>query len=172
MKAIRYPFNTLFLLLLILALGMAQTAFAVPRAGQPVPSFKVVTISGQQVSLENYRGHVLILDFFATWCQPCRLSIPHLVEMNKKFGKQGLQIIGVNADEQSEKQLSGFMAEHRISYPVALAGDAMLSNYGIRAVPVMYVVDKKGKVAEIYRGYNDEIGRASEQLIKKLLAEK
>src|ERR1700720_1223569 len=59
---------------------------AAPRAGQPAPNFKVISTSGQAITQENYRGHVLILDFFATWCQPCRQSIPHLVEMNRKYG--------------------------------------------------------------------------------------
>lgn len=158
-------------MVLVLA-GSPSPLLAMPRIGQPAPAFKAVTTSGQPVSVENYRGHVLILDFFATWCQPCRLSIPHLVELNKKFGRQGLQILGMNADEQGEKMLSAFISEQHISYPVALAADAMLSDYGVRAVPVMYLVDKKGKIAEVYRGYNDEIGRSSEQLIKKLLAEK
>lgn len=158
---------TTFSLLLVSA-----PLFAAPRIGQTAPAFKVVTTAGQSVSLDSYRGHVLILDFFATWCQPCRYSIPHLIEMNKKFGRQGLQILGMNASDQSEKLLSEFIDEQRITYQVALAGDAMLSDYAVRAVPVMYVIDKKGKVSEVYRGYNDEIGRSVERLVRKLLEEK
>lgn len=160
------------ILLTYLIFISATNVFALPRTGQPAPTFKVVTTAGLPATLDNYRGHVLILDFFATWCQPCRLSIPHLVDINKKYGKQGLQILGLSADENGERSLSTFMSEQTINYPVALAPDNLLSDYGVRAVPVMYVIDKKGKVAEIYRGYNHEIGRASEQLIKKLLAEK
>lgn len=156
----------------MLCVALPSSLLAAPRIGQSAPAFKAVTTSGQPISIENYRGHVLILDFFATWCQPCRFSIPHLVELNKKFGRQGLQVLGMNADEQGEKLLSTFISEQHISYPVALAGDPMLSDYGVRAVPVMYVIDKKGKIAEMYRGYNDEIARSSEQLVKKLLAEK
>jgi peroxiredoxin len=146
--------------------------YAAPRAGKPAPDFKVVTTSGQPVSLDNYRGHVLVMDFFATWCKPCRVSIPHLIEMNRKYGKQGLQVLGMSADEDGERLVKTFADEHHITYPIALAGETALVDYGVRSVPVMFVIDKKGKVAEIFRGFTDEVGSSSEQLIRKLLAEK
>ena len=123
------------------------------------------------MTLDNYKGHVLVVDFFATWCQPCRQSIPHLVEMNRKYGKQGLQILGLSADEDGERPVKAFAHEYRINYPLALAGD-ITADYGIRSVPVMFVIDKKGGIAEVYRGYSDEMGRSMEQLIKRLLTEK
>jgi peroxiredoxin len=163
------------LMLVLVAVLVALTplrSYAAPRAGQSAPNFKVVTTSGQPVSLENYQGYVLILDFFATWCQPCRESIPHLVEMNRKYGKQGLQVLGMSADEDGERLVKAFADEHRISYPIALAGETVLVDYGVRSVPVMFIIDKKGRVAEVFRGFTGEVGRSTEQLIKKLLAEK
>jgi cytochrome c biogenesis protein CcmG/thiol:disulfide interchange protein DsbE len=145
---------------------------AAPRSGQPAPNFKVISISGQTISLDNYRGHVLILDFFATWCQPCRQSIPHLVEMNHKYGKQGLQILGLSVDEEGERVVKTFTDEFRVNYPLALAGDATTVDFGVRSVPVMYLIDKKGKIAEVYRGFSNEIARSTEQSIKRLLIEK
>jgi cytochrome c biogenesis protein CcmG, thiol:disulfide interchange protein DsbE len=145
---------------------------ALPRQGQPAPAFKVVTTSGQAVSLDNYQGYVLVIDFFATWCQPCRMSIPHLVKMNQKYGKQGLQILGLSADEDGQLAVKSFSAEHHINYPVALAGDTLTDEFGVRSVPVMIVIDKKGKVAEVFRGFSDEIAASMESLVKKLLAER
>lgn len=145
---------------------------AAPRVGQPAPNFKVITTSGQPVSLENYRNHVLIIDFFATWCQPCRQSVPHLVEMNRKYGKQGFQVLGLSADENGERFIKAFADELHINYPLALAGDAATVDFGIRSVPVMFVIDKKGKLVEVYRGFSDEIARSVEVLVKRLLAEK
>jgi peroxiredoxin len=145
---------------------------AAPRSGQAAPNFKVSTTSGQQVSLDSYRGGVLVLDFFATWCQPCRISIPHLIEMNKKYGKQGLYVLGMSADEDGEKAVKAFASQYRITYPLALAGESTQVDFGVRSVPVMFVIDKKGRVAEVFRGFTDEVARSSEQLIKKLLAEK
>lgn len=156
----------------VLSLFSVSYSLAAPRTGQPAPAFKVTTTSGQSVTLNNYRGYVLVLDFFATWCQPCRESIPHLIEMNRTYGKHGLQVLGLSADEDGEKLVNSFISDQRVNYPVALAGETTLADYGVRSVPVMMVIDKKGKVAEVFRGFNPEIGRSSEKLIKKLLAEK
>ena len=145
---------------------------AAPRPGQAAPAFRVITTSGQPVTLDNYRNHVLVVDFFATWCQPCRQSIPHLVEMNRKYGKQGLQVLGLSADEDGERPVKAFANEFRINYPLALAGDITTADFGIRSVPVMFVIDRKGTIVEVYRGFSDEMGRSLEQLIKRLLAEK
>ena len=121
--------------------------------------------------MDNYKGRVLVVDFFATWCQPCRKSIPHLVKMNQKYGKQGLQILGMSADEDGERVVTSFAAEQHINYPVALAGEKAIDAFGVRSVPVMIVIDKKGRVAEVIRGFSDEIADSTEALVKKLLAE-
>jgi peroxiredoxin len=145
---------------------------AAPRTGQPAPNFKVVSTTGQTVSQDTYRGHVLILDFFATWCQPCRQSIPHLVEMNRKYGRQGLQILGLSVDEAGERVVKTFADEFHVNYPLALAGDVPTVDFGVRSVPIMYLIDKKGTIYEVYRGYSTEMARSLEQSIKRLLAEK
>ena len=121
--------------------------------------------------MDNYHDHVLVVDFFATWCQPCRMSIPHLVKMNQKYGKQGLQILGMSADEDGERVVMPFAVEHHINYPVALAGDTVTDAFGVRSIPVMIVIDKKGNVAEVFKGFSDEIADSMELLVKKLLAE-
>lgn len=161
----------LVLLLAVVVLLPARLHAAL-KAGQPAPNFKVVTTSGQTVTLDNYRGYVLLIDYFATWCPPCKESIPHLVEMNRKYGKQGLQILGQSMDEDGENAVKKFINEYRINYPVALVPEQVQTDYGISSVPVMFVIDKKGKVVEVYRGFSDEIGRNMENLVKKLLAEK
>ncbi len=163
------------ILLVILAASLLSApgpVDAAPRIGHPSPNFKVISTSGQMISQENYRDHVLILDFFATWCQPCRLSIPHLVEMNRKYGKQGLQVLGLSVDEDGERVVKAFTDEFRVNYPLALVGDSTTVDFGVRSVPIMYVIDKKGKIAEVYRGYSHEMARSLELTIKRLLAEK
>lgn len=163
-----------FLLTTIAAscLSAPLTADAAPTPGQPAPDFKVVSISGQTITQDNFRGHVLMLDFFATWCQPCRQSIPHLVEMNRKYGKQGLQILGLSVDEAGERVVKTFAEELRVNYPLALAGDSITTDFGVRSVPIMFLIDKKGRIAEVYRGYSDEVARSADKSIKRLLAEK
>jgi peroxiredoxin len=155
-----------------MALVLAQplTALAVPQKGKPAPPFKVVTTAGQQVTMANYKGYVLIMDFFATWCRPCQLSIPHLNELNLKYGKQGLQVIGMSAGD-GEGALREFVAEKKISYPVAVTDEELQTDYGLRSIPIMYVINKKGVVVETFRGYSDETDKKMEALIRKLLAE-
>jgi peroxiredoxin len=145
---------------------------AMPRSGQQAPNFKVVSTSGQPITIDNYKGYVLVIDFFATWCPPCKESIPHLVEMNRKYSKQGLQVLGLSLDEDGERAVKSFAGEYRINYPLALADETVQVDFGLRSVPVMFVIDKKGKIAEIYRGFSEEIGRSLENVVKRLLAEK
>lgn len=171
MISLRLRFTLLLFVIAVSCLIISGQADAAPRPGNPAPTFKVSSLSGQTISLDNYGGHVLILDFFATWCRPCRQSIPHLVEMNSKYGKQGLQILGLSVDEDGERLVKSFTEEFHVNYPVALAGDAATVAYGVRSVPVMYVIDKKGAVAEIYRGSSTDMARKVEQSIKRLLAE-
>jgi peroxiredoxin len=165
-RALRYG---LALLLLIL---FPAASPAVPRAGEPAPRFKAITTTGQEVSLESYRGDVLLLDFFATWCIPCRVSVPHVVEMKRKYGKQGLQVLGLSVDEDGEEAFRSFVSENRINYPLAPASEAVQSAFGIRSVPVMFVIDRRGVVSEIFRGFTDESGRSMELLVRRLLAER
>ncbi|MDD2850919.1 MAG: TlpA disulfide reductase family protein [Desulfuromonadaceae bacterium] len=145
---------------------------AAPRKGQPAPNFTVISTTGQSISPNNYHDHVLILDFFATWCQPCRQSIPHLVEMNRKYGKQGLQILGLSVDGDGDKMVKAFSDDLRINYPVAVAGDQVTVDFGVRSVPIMFLIDKKGEIVEIYRGYTSDMGRSIDQAIRRLLAER
>lgn len=167
------PFiRTVLVILVASLLLLPGGSDAAPRIGQSSPTFKVISTSGQTITQENYRGHVLILDFFATWCQPCRMSIPHLVEMNRKYGRQGLHILGLSVDEDGERVVTTFADEHRVNYPLALAGDSITADFGVRSVPIMYVIDKKGRVAEVFRGYSNESARALDSSIKRLLAEK
>ena len=148
-----------------------QPAAAILQKGDKAPAIKLVTTSGQPVTLANYKGYVLIMDFFATWCVPCKESIPHLNGLNRKYGKQGLQVLGVSVDEGGEREVKNFIAERKISYPVAVAPEDLQTEYGLRSIPTIYVINKKGLVAEKYQGFSEQTGRAMEETIKRLLAE-
>lgn len=148
-----------------------QPAMAILQTGEKAPAIKLVTTSGQAVTLANYRGYVLVMDFFATWCIPCKESIPHMIDLNRKYGRQGLQILGVSVDEGNDREVKEFIAARRINYPVAIAGDEMQADYGLRSIPTIYVISKKGVVAGKFQGYSDQTAKAIEDTVKRLLAE-
>ena len=113
---------------------------------------------------------MLILDFFASWCQPCKKSIPHIMELNRKYGKQGLQILGLSLDEDNE-DLIEFIAPFKLNYPVALANEDLQTEYGLRSLPTLYIINKKGIVVEKFMGLTDEVQKNVEITVKRLLAE-
>jgi peroxiredoxin len=158
------------LVLTVTLLAAAPPVFAIAQKGQPAPLFKVPTTTGQKIALANYKGSVVILDFFATWCAPCKESIPHLIGLSAKYAKQKVQFLGLSLDESSS-ELNSFIAAKKIPYPVAFADEDMQSDYGLRSIPTIYIIDKKGVVADKYMGFSDEMGRKMEETIKRLLAE-
>jgi len=149
----------------------SQPAYAILQKGDRAPAVKLVTTSGQPVTLANYQGYVLVMDFFATWCIPCKHSIPHINSLYQKYGKQGLQVLGLSVDEGSDREVKKFAAEKHVSYPIAMANDDLQADYGLRSIPTIYVINKRGVVAEKFQGYSDQTAKALEDSIKRLLAE-
>ncbi|WP_236014879.1 TlpA family protein disulfide reductase [Geomonas anaerohicana] len=148
-----------------------QSAHAILQKGDPAPPVKLTSTSGQPITLNNYKGYVLVMDFFATWCIPCKEAIPHLNSLMAKYGKQGLQVLGVSVDEGSDRDVKTFINERRISYPVAIAGEEMQTEYGLRSIPTVFVINKKGVVVERFQGFSDQTAKTMEDTIKRLLAE-
>lgn len=160
----------LLLFAFIVAPVFQQEAFAAIKKGQPAPPIKVTTTTGQTVTLANYKGYVLMIDFFASWCHPCEKSIPHLIEFNNKYRKQGLQILGLSLDEDKD-DLVDFITPKRVNYPVALADEELQVKYGLRSIPTLVLIDRKGVVAEIFLGLSDDSVKNLEATLKRLLAE-
>lgn len=146
-------------------------ADAAPRRGQAAPAFKAFSITGQPISNDGLKGSVVILDFWATWCPPCRESIPFLSALHRKYAKQGLQIIGMSVDDGGEREVKAFADEKRIPYPVVLTSAKIQADYGVRALPVLYIIDQNGIVKEQIMGFAPGADRVIENLVKKQLAE-
>lgn len=153
-----------------MVLILPQASFAIPEKGQPAPPFQVVTTSGQKVSLTNYRGYVLIIEFFATYCGGCKESIPHLINLQKQYGKQGLQVLGFEIGEgHSLDDVKSFIAKRKISFPVAMVDmEVAYDTYGIRSMPSLLVINKKGVLVENFNFFDEKI---MEKTVRKLVAE-
>jgi thiol-disulfide isomerase/thioredoxin len=157
----------------MVSLALPAVSLALPVKGQVAPSFQVVTTSGQKLSLANYRGSVLVIEFFATWCGGCKDSLPHLANLQKQFGGQGLHILGLNVGQgDTLEDVRKFVVKKKIGYPVAMANeDLVYDDYGIRMVPTLLVINKKGVLVEKLTGFNENIRKALETTVRKLVAE-
>jgi cytochrome c biogenesis protein CcmG, thiol:disulfide interchange protein DsbE len=160
--------STLVLVVSLLLPGLAAGL----QKGQAAPALQVTSTSGQRITNANYDGHLLLVQFFATWCSPCRESIPAIVRLSKKYGKQGFQVLGLSIDESGVGGVKAFIAEKKITYPVALADDALQDAYGVRSVPILFLINRKGQVVEKFMGMSEETEQAIEYAIKTALADK
>ena len=118
--------------------------------------FSVRTLDGRTVRLADLHGHPVVLDFWATWCQPCRASMPHLSAMQDQFGGRGLVVLGLSVDDGAPQTVQRFAERLRVRFPVAMASESMLDDYGpIRSVPTTIFIDRKGHIVRRVVGYVD-----------------
>ena len=114
--------------------------------GSLAPDFSLADLAGENVHLSTYRGKVVLLDFWATWCDPCRDEIPHLVELQNKYGAQGLQIIGVSMDDEPEP-VREFYQQFKINYPVVMGNAKTGELYGgILGLPIAFLIGRDGRI--------------------------
>jgi thiol-disulfide isomerase/thioredoxin len=134
----------------------------------PAPHFEVKDLEGKEISLEAYKGKVILLNFWATWCGPCRAEIPALVDLQNKY-KDRLQIIGMAVDEEDDSELREVMKSESINYPVALTtGQVRMAYGGISALPTVFVIDPQGRVVQKHVGLFNPILYETE--VRALLA--
>jgi peroxiredoxin len=131
-----------------------------PQGGHPsvqAPPFELETQSGDTVSLSDFKGKVLVINFFASWCPPCKEEIKGFVNIYKRYQVEGVSIIGISLDNDSVKELSEFIEENKITYPVALATQDMMNKYGgIKTIPTTFFINKNGDIFNIHMGYISE----------------
>ena len=116
------------------------------------PDFSLRDLNNQTLELANYRGKVVLLDFWATWCTPCRGEIPHFVEFQNNYREQGLQVIGISMDDDA-KPIREFYQEFKMNYPVALGNEKVAEAYGgVLGLPITFLIGRDGQVAAKYVG--------------------
>jgi peroxiredoxin len=161
-------------LALALAPGCARkgTESAIPAdagtIGSKAPEFALQDLSGKTVRLSDYAGKVVIVDFWATWCGPCRAEVPDFVRLQSKYRDKGLVILGLSLDENGEKLVRDFAKEYGVNYPMLLANPETARRYGgIVGIPTTFVLDRKGQIAQKFIGQVEP--RAFEATVQPLL---
>jgi peroxiredoxin len=138
--------------------------------GVQAPDFALATADGKKVALAGLKGKVVLLNFWATWCPPCREEMPSMERLHQEFREQGLAVLAVNIQE-SPKQVARFMRDFRLTFPAVLDGDATVSGlYGVRGLPSTYLVDRTGRVVGQAVGARDWAGAPAKALVRSLLA--
>lgn len=123
-------------------------------ASKKAPAWELKDVDGKTVKSSDFDGKVVILDFWATWCPPCKMEIPGFVELQKKYGDKGLVVIGVSLDEQGPGVVKPFMEQFAINYPVVMGDAKIVQDFGgIEGIPTTFVIDRKGNVISGHTGY-------------------
>ena len=142
-----------------------------PAVGSMAPEFSLKSVpDGKTVTLSSLRGKAVVVNFWATWCGPCKIEMPWLVDLQKKYGPQGLQIVGVAMDDTSDKEIADFAHKMGVNYVVLKGTEKVGDLYGgIDRLPLTYFVDRSGKVVDEIVGLRSSSD--IEDAIKKTLAQ-
>ncbi len=138
--------------------------------GVEAPDFTLQSLEGKTVHLSDFRGKGVLLNFWATWCQPCKIEMPWFAELQKRYGPQGLQVLGVAMDDAGPEEIGKFAHDLGVNYPILVGQEAVGNAYGgVQFLPATFYIGRDGKVVDKVFGLK---GRGEiEDSIKKVLAE-
>jgi thiol-disulfide isomerase/thioredoxin len=114
---------------------------------QAAPAWALVDLAGKPVTSESLKGKVVIVDFWATWCGPCRAAIPHLMDLHKLYKDKGFEVVGVSLDQQGPAVVQSFVTQHEIPYTIAMGNQKIVSDFGgVRGIPTAFIISQDGKI--------------------------
>jgi cytochrome c biogenesis protein CcmG/thiol:disulfide interchange protein DsbE len=154
--------------------------FVSPLMNRPAPAFTLEDLNGRKVSLASYKGKAVLINFWATWCGPCKVETPWLVQLRNQYAPQGFEVLGVSTDDldadnkkllaEEKQEVAKFAEQMKMPYPVLLAGDTLSKPYGgLDALPTSFFVDRSGKVVATQLGLTSR--EDIENNIRKALGE-
>ncbi len=148
----------------------AGAAFGFAAMNQKAPDFEVTTLAGVPVTRDSLRGKVVLINFWATWCPPCRIEMPGFQSVYDENKDRGFMVLGVSTDAAGRRPVLDFLRDKGISYPVAMANGKMVNDYGgARVLPTSFLIDREGRLRHEVRGYFAEV--ALRKAVARLLDE-
>jgi peroxiredoxin len=146
-----------------------RAALQVPQERRSAPAFRLQNAEGKSTPLSNFRGRIVLLNFWATECGGCKAELPYFMEFDRAYGSKGLRTLGISMEE-GWARVRPFVKQRGIEYPILMADAAMSKAYAIEVMPATYLIDKKGRIAARYIGIVDKAD--VEKNLKALLAER
>lgn len=144
----------------VILIALSQANFwanASAAEGNLAPAWKLQDLEGHTVSSDDFKGKVVILDFWATWCGPCQAEIPGLIDLQKSYQQQGLVVVGISLDEGGAEVVKPFVKKFGINYPVLVGDDKVQQAFGgIDAIPVTLVIDRQGRIVKRHLGLTEK----------------
>ena len=160
-----------FLALGALALASGGAAAALPATGAAAPDFAAKSDSGRNVRLSELRGQVVLVNFWASWCSPCRQELPLLNKIYSQYRSAGFMLLAVNVDD-NRKDADAMLKRLNLRFPTLFDGSKKVAKlYGVDTMPATLVIDRDGRVRYVHRGYYDGYERKYEQQVRELLKE-
>lgn len=146
-----------------------QTNLKPPSGRTLAPDFNLKDANGRDLHLADLKGKVVLVNFWATWCEGCQMEIPLLVEFQKKFEAKGLVIIGISMDDDGWKSVRPWVKEKKVNYRIVIGNEGLGKQYGLDGMPLTALVDREGRIADVRPGLVDKM--TTQQKIRTLLQE-
>jgi thiol-disulfide isomerase/thioredoxin len=132
----------------------AEASTAPTSTRTPSPAWELKDVSGKAVKSSDFADKVVILDFWATWCGPCRMEIPGFIELQKQYADKGLVVVGVSLDQDGASAVKPFIEKMGINYPIVLGDETVVSAFGgVEGIPTTFIIDRKGQIVRKHVGY-------------------
>jgi peroxiredoxin len=146
------------------------SAYLKATTPRPAPAFTLKDLSGKTVSLSDYKGKVVLLDFWATFCGPCLKAMPKLQKLNDRYAARGFAVVGIATDEEGAKIVAPSVAKTKVTYPILLTDESAWKRYDVKTLPAMFLIDQKGQIVKQFGGTTEV--KVVEQELLKLLGER